>query len=79
MTGGMRTTTTTSRPESPLRAARHRKRLNQERLAALSGVSRGWVGYLERNPECMTWTAAERFAAALGCSPDDLMIDGGRR
>ena len=75
----MRTTTTaTSRAESPLRVARQRKHLNQERLSALSGLSRGWVGYLERNPECMTPTAAERLADVLGCSPDELMGKGGR-
>ncbi len=68
------TTTTADRPASPLLAYRQRRSLNQERLAALSGLSRGWVGFLERNPEAMTTTAAEKLAAALGIRPEDLFL-----
>ena len=71
--GGMSTTTATSeRPTSPLLAIRLRRKLNQERVAALSGLSRGWVGFLERNPEVMTRSSAEKLAAALGVRPEDL-------
>lgn len=65
---------TTTPPVSPLVAFRERRGLNQERLAALSGVSRGWVGYLERNPEAMTPAAAEKLAIALGVRAEDLFI-----
>jgi transcriptional regulator with XRE-family HTH domain len=57
---------------SPLRALRQRRHLPQERLAALAGLSRGWVGFLERNPESMTPTAAEKLAAVLGVRPEEL-------
>jgi transcriptional regulator with XRE-family HTH domain len=69
----MRTTTATSGRESPLRVVRERKNLNQERLAALAGLSRGWVGFLERNPESMTLTAAKKLAAVLGVDPEVLL------
>ncbi len=65
--------TATATRESPVRAARLRKNLPQERLAALSGLSRGYVGYLERNPEAMTPTAAEKLAVVLGCKAKELL------
>lgn len=67
------TTTTPDRPASPLLAIRRRRNLNQERVAALSGLSRGWVGYLERNPEAMTATAAAKLAGVLGCEAKELL------
>jgi transcriptional regulator with XRE-family HTH domain len=67
-------TTTSSKPASLLRTIRARRGINQERLAALSGFSRGWIGFLERNPECMTSTAAERLAAVLHVLPEDLHL-----
>ena len=66
------TTTADARPASPLLAIRLRRKLNQERLAALAGISRGWVGFLERNPEAMTERAAEKLAAVLRCDPAEL-------
>ncbi len=72
-------TTTGSKPESPLRAIRARRGLNQERLAAISGFSRGWIGFLERNPECMTSSAAERLAVVLHVLPADLLAAVGGR
>jgi transcriptional regulator with XRE-family HTH domain len=65
-------TTTAGRPSSPLLALRLQRKLNQERLAALAGISRGWVGFLERNPEAMTKRAAEKLAAVLGVRAEDL-------
>ena len=70
------TTTSNARPASPLLALRRRYNLNQERLAALSGVSRGWVGFLERNPEAMTERAAVKLAVVLGVRPEDLLAEG---
>lgn len=67
-------TTTLIRPASPLTAARKERALSQERLAALSGVSRGWVGYVERNPEAMTSDAAEKLAKALSVRVQDLFL-----
>lgn len=67
------TTTTVGRPASPLLAIRRRRHLKQERLAALAGLSRGWVGFVERNPEAMSQRAAEKLAAVLGCSPEELL------
>jgi transcriptional regulator with XRE-family HTH domain len=72
------TTTTTAASVSPLRRLRLLRNLTQERLAALSGLSRGWIGFLERTPECMTETASGRLARVLGCSPEELMNEGGR-
>lgn len=69
----MRTSTTT-RPASPLLALRIQRKLNQERLAALAGISRGWVGFLERNPEAMTEGAAEKLALVLGVQARELML-----
>jgi len=67
-----------TRHHSPVLALRLRGGLNQERLAALAGISRGWVGFLERNPEAMTGRAAEKLARALGVTPEDLLpSDGG--
>jgi hypothetical protein len=37
-------------------------------------VSRGWVGFLERNPEAMTQGAAEKLAAVLGVQAEDLRL-----
>ena len=58
---------------SPLKTIRLRRKIAQERLAALAGLSRGWVGFLERNPESMTPTAAERLAPVLGVSVQELL------
>ena len=70
----MATTTAAARgTEGPLLRIRRRKKINQERLAALSGLSRGWVGFLERNPEAMTRTAAAKLATVLGCRVEELL------
>ncbi len=70
------TTATNKRPPSPLLSLRVPRHLAQERLAALSGLSRGYVGFLERNPEAMTPTAAAKLAAVLGVQASDLMPGG---
>jgi transcriptional regulator with XRE-family HTH domain len=57
---------------SPLRLLRLQRKIPQERLASLSGLSRGWVGYLERNPGAMTTAAAEKLAAVLGVAAEEL-------
>jgi transcriptional regulator with XRE-family HTH domain len=58
---------------SRLRAIRVQRGVSQERLAALSGLSRGWVAHLDRNGEAMTETAAEKLAPVLGVEPGDLL------
>jgi transcriptional regulator with XRE-family HTH domain len=68
------TTTTADRPASPLLSFRQRRSLNQERLAVIAGLSRGWVGFLERNPEAMTAASAVKLAAALGVRAEDLFV-----
>jgi transcriptional regulator with XRE-family HTH domain len=67
------TTSTTGRRTSPLLALRRRHNINQERLAALAGISRGWVGFVERNPEAMTRPAAEKLSRVLGVDAADLL------
>ncbi len=70
----MPTTTAATKPTTnPLLAIRLRRKLNQERVAALSGLSRGWVGFLERNPEAMTPGSAEKLAPMLGVSAEELL------
>lgn len=68
------TTTSVDRPANPLLAYRQRRNLSQERLAALSGLSRGWLGFLERCPEAMTAASAEKLAIALGVRAEDLFV-----
>ena len=57
----------------PLRAIRQQRKITQDRLAALSGLSRGWVSFLDRNPEVLTKAAAAKLAAVLGVNPLELL------
>jgi transcriptional regulator with XRE-family HTH domain len=66
------TNTTTENSGSPLRAIRARLGMSQERLCAESGLSRGWVGFLERNPERMSRKSAAKLAAVLGVTVEEL-------
>ena len=72
----MATTPTTGSHTNTLLAYRQRRNMTQERLAVLSGLSRGWLGFLERNPEAMTATAAAKLATALGVRAEDLLVAG---
>lgn len=69
------TGSTRPRRESPhtrLRAARLARGLSQAELAVLAGLSPGWISLLERTPELMTSRAAQRLAAVLGVSEQEL-------
>lgn len=56
-----------------LRRARHEKKLTQEELADLSGLSSRYVGAIERADVSATVTALERIATALGIEAAELL------
>lgn len=56
-----------------LRKLRLGKNLSQEKLAELSGLHRTYVSSVERCERNITLETVERFAAALGASPIDLL------
>lgn len=67
-------TTTTEPDANRLLRLRREKGLNQERLAVLAGISRGWLGFLERNPSAMTTRVARKLAAVLGVEAGELVV-----
>jgi transcriptional regulator with XRE-family HTH domain len=60
-------------PSTQLRRARLARKLAQTDLAFVSGVSVSWISVLERRPELMSRSVAERLARALGVTADELM------
>ncbi len=60
-------------PDTRLRKARLAKKFSQADLAVVSGVSVSWVSMLERKPELMSPSVAERLARALGVPAADLL------
>jgi len=56
-----------------LRRVRLGKSLSQEKLADLSGLHRTYVSSVERCERNITLETVERFAAALGADPLDLL------
>ncbi|MFZ0962158.1 MAG: helix-turn-helix transcriptional regulator [Terriglobia bacterium] len=56
-----------------LRKSRLNKSLSQERLAELAGLHRTYVSSVERCERNITLETVERFAAALGVDPIDLL------
>lgn len=62
---------------SNLRRLRKRKNLSQEALAELAGLHRTYVSSVERCERNVTLETVERFAAALGADPIDLLKDQG--
>lgn len=56
-----------------LRRARHGKKLTQEELADLSGLSSRYIGAVERADKSPTVTALGRIANALEIEPADLL------
>lgn len=56
-----------------LRKLRLIKSLSQEKLAELSGLHRTYVSSVERCERNITLETVERFAAALGADPIDLL------
>ena len=55
-----------------LRAAREQKRLTQEQLEALSGVSQGVISRLEREAIDPAFSTVMKLAGALGVDPRGL-------
>lgn len=60
-----------------LRQHRTAKNLSQEALAELAGLHRTYVSSVERCERNITLETVERFAAALGADPVDLLRDQG--
>jgi transcriptional regulator with XRE-family HTH domain len=58
-----------------LRRLRTRKKLSQEAVAELAGLHRTYVSSVERCERNVTLETVERFAAALGADPVDLLRD----
>lgn len=56
-----------------LREFREKRRMTQAKLAELSGVSRTSISYLEQGRQKLRYPTAEKLAAILGCTPDDLI------
>lgn len=56
-----------------IRRARHEKKLTQEELADLSGLSARYIGSIERADKSPTVTALGQIATALGIDPADLL------
>lgn len=59
-----------------LRKSRLSKGLSQEMLADLAGLHRTYVSSVERCERNITLETVERFAAALGANPIDLLTKG---
>jgi transcriptional regulator with XRE-family HTH domain len=59
-------------PESALRTARLKSGLSQAELAAMAGLSPGWISLLERTPSFMTGRTLHFLAKALGVPEDEL-------
>jgi antitoxin component HigA of HigAB toxin-antitoxin module len=49
------------------------KRMTQEQLAAWSGSRQSFLSQVEKRKRALTWKQAEKFAAALGIEPEELM------
>jgi transcriptional regulator with XRE-family HTH domain len=52
---------------------RHRTGASQESLAQIAGLHRTYVGSVERGERNPTLTTIARLAAALDCSPSELL------
>lgn len=59
-----------------IKEAREKAGLTQEKLAEISGVSRGTIAMLETDSSKVTTTKTlMKIAQALGCSVDSLFFD----
>lgn len=56
-----------------VRELRMRKGVSQEKLGALAGVHRTYVGMIERGEKNITLLNIEKFARALGVRTKDLI------
>lgn len=57
-----------------VRRARKQRKLSQEQLGHEAGVDRSYVSQVERRRRNVTITVLARLAAALGTSPDRLLV-----
>ena len=62
-----------------LRRARHDRKLTQEELAELAGLSARYLGAVERGDVSASVTVLGRIADALGIDPAELVKRSGRR
>jgi transcriptional regulator with XRE-family HTH domain len=61
-----------------MRRMRHNRGISQEKLAALAGVHRTYIGSVERGERNISIDNIERIAAALGMSAASMLDPGGR-
>ncbi|MGA6106986.1 helix-turn-helix transcriptional regulator [Pseudomonas solani] len=60
-----------------VRARRKMLDLSQEALADAAGIDRSHMGKIERGERNVTFLNIVRIAAAMQCSPSDLLIEAG--
>jgi transcriptional regulator with XRE-family HTH domain len=58
-----------------LRIVRNSRKLSQEDLAALAGITRTYISDVERGGRNVSLTTIEKLAAALDCRLAELMPD----
>ena len=56
-----------------IRGERERRQLSQEGLAALSGLSRTYIGEIERGVAALSFASLVAIAEGLGIKPSELM------
>lgn len=59
-----------------VRAVRVKRKLRQEDLASLVGVTRPQIAYWESGSHGLSEASLERIAGALGMSVRDLLVEG---
>jgi putative transcriptional regulator len=59
--------------ENRLKELRKAKKLTQEQLAKIVGISQSYISDIEKGVRDMDFTLAERFAKALNIKPYELM------
>lgn len=60
-----------------IRAKRKERELTQEVLADHAEIDRSHMGKIERGERNVTFLNIVRIAAALNCSPSELLVDAG--
>lgn len=56
-----------------IKLERNKRNLSQEKLSELSGISKNFIGAIERGQSEPSITTLEQIAAALGVEFDDLI------
>ena len=57
-----------------MRRLRHAKGLSQEELGARSGLTRNYIGMIERGEASPSLDAVEAIAEALETAPEDMLV-----